>query len=237
MLSAENRLLAGALNNRCVRLRGRGAHLAVHPCGVDRGARPSTLAAAGADLRGSAIAHVRGVGGRDRYCFRALGPLPPVPVRTVRRLEHLRADPVGRPAGAIGVRRRRAPRSRPPSSYSSSLRSCSQTSRCTARSCCSASCATSTGSPRTTPLSGSTRGSRESRSRLKPFVKLARTIRQHKAGVLAAIELDISNGRLEELNSRVRLISHRAHGFHSADALIAMVYLCCAGITITLPHQ
>jgi hypothetical protein len=39
------------------------------------------------------------------------------------------------------------------------------------------------------------------------------------------------------LNSRVRLISHRAHGFHSADALIAMVYLCCAGIHIELPHR
>ena len=76
-----------------------------------------------------------------------------------------------------------------------------------------------------------------SRSRLKPFVKLARTIRQHKSGVLAAIELDISNGRLEALNSRVRLISHRAHGFHSADALIAMIYLCCAGIQIDLPHR
>src|SRR6202171_3938997 len=39
-----------------------------------------------------------------------------------------------------------------------------------------------------------------SRSRLKPFIKLARTIRKHKAGVLAAIELEISNGRLEALN-------------------------------------
>ena len=76
-----------------------------------------------------------------------------------------------------------------------------------------------------------------SRSRLKAFVKLARTIRQHKAGVLAAIELGINNGRLEALNSRVRLISHRAHGFHSADALIAMIYLCCAGIQIPLPHR
>ena len=36
-----------------------------------------------------------------------------------------------------------------------------------------------------------------SRSRLKPFVKLARTIRKHNAGVLAAIELGLSNGRLE----------------------------------------
>ncbi len=76
-----------------------------------------------------------------------------------------------------------------------------------------------------------------SRSKLRPFIKLARTIRKHKAGVLAAIQLEINNGRLEALNSRVRLISHRAHGFHSADALIAMVYLCCAGIQIGLPHR
>jgi transposase len=76
-----------------------------------------------------------------------------------------------------------------------------------------------------------------SRSRLKPFVKLARTIRQHKHGVLAAIQLGLSNGRLEALNSKVRLISHRAYGFHSADALIAMIYLCCGGIQIALPHR
>jgi transposase len=76
-----------------------------------------------------------------------------------------------------------------------------------------------------------------SRSRLKPFVKLARTIRKHKAGVLAAIELGLSNGRLEALNSKVRLLSHRAYGFHSADALISMIYLCCAGIQIALPHR
>ena len=76
-----------------------------------------------------------------------------------------------------------------------------------------------------------------SRSRLKPFVKLARTIRKHKAGVLGAVELGISNGRLEALNSKVRLLSHRAYGFHSATALIAMIYLCCAGIQIPLPHR
>jgi transposase len=76
-----------------------------------------------------------------------------------------------------------------------------------------------------------------SRSRLKPFIKLARTIRQHKPGVLAAIELNLSNGRLEALNSKVRLLSHRAYGFHSANALIAMIYLCCAGIQIALPHR
>ena len=55
-----------------------------------------------------------------------------------------------------------------------------------------------------------------SRSRLKPFVKLARTIRKHKQGVLGAIELNLSNGRREALNSKVRLLSHRTSGFHSA---------------------
>ena len=74
------------------------------------------------------------------------------------------------------------------------------------------------------------------RSRLVPFVKLARTIRRHRAGILAAIRLGLSNGRLEGLNSRIRLISHRSFGFHSAAPLIALVYLCCAGITIELPR-
>jgi transposase len=75
-----------------------------------------------------------------------------------------------------------------------------------------------------------------SRSQLDPFIKLARTIRRHRAGILAAIRLGLNNGRLEGLNSRIRLISHRSFGFHSADPLIALVYLCCTRITIDLPQ-
>jgi len=75
-----------------------------------------------------------------------------------------------------------------------------------------------------------------SRSKLEPFVKLARTIRRHREGILAAIRLGLSNGRLEGLNSRIRLISHRSFGFHSADPLIALVYLCCSGVVIELPR-
>ncbi len=74
-----------------------------------------------------------------------------------------------------------------------------------------------------------------SRSKLRPFVKLARTIREHRDGILAAIRLGLSNARLEGLNSKVRLISHRSFGFHSAAPLIALIYLCCGGIEIELP--
>jgi transposase len=75
-----------------------------------------------------------------------------------------------------------------------------------------------------------------SRSRLDPFLKLARTIRRHRDGILNAIQLGLNNGRLEGLNSRIRLISHRSFGFHSADPLIALVYLCCTRIIIDLPR-
>ena len=75
-----------------------------------------------------------------------------------------------------------------------------------------------------------------SRSRLRPFVRLARTLREHRDGILAAIHLGLSNGRLEGLNSKIRLISHRSYGLHTADALIALIYLCCTGITIDLPR-
>jgi transposase len=74
------------------------------------------------------------------------------------------------------------------------------------------------------------------RSRLRPFVALARTLRNHRDGLLAAIRLGLSNGRLEGLNSKIRLISHRSFGFHSAAALIALIYLCCTGVVIDLPR-
>jgi transposase len=73
------------------------------------------------------------------------------------------------------------------------------------------------------------------RSKLKPFVHLARTLREHKDGILNAIRLGLSNSRLEGLASRIRLISHRSFGFHSAEPLIALIHLCCGRITVQLP--
>jgi transposase len=75
-----------------------------------------------------------------------------------------------------------------------------------------------------------------SRSRLEPFIKLARTIRRYQAGILNAIRLGLDNGRLEGLNSRIRLISHRSFGFHTPAPLIALIYLCCAGVHVPLPR-
>ena len=75
------------------------------------------------------------------------------------------------------------------------------------------------------------------RSRIPAFVTLSRTIRQHKQGILAAIELGLSNSKLEGIASKIRLINHRGYGHHTAAALISMIYLCSGGITIELPTQ
>ena len=79
--------------------------------------------------------------------------------------------------------------------------------------------------------------SRASRSRLEPFVKLARTIRKHRDGILAAVRLGVSNARAEALNNKVRLITRRAYGFHSPDAALALIMLSCGPITLSLPHE
>jgi transposase len=75
------------------------------------------------------------------------------------------------------------------------------------------------------------------RSRLEPFVTLAGTIRKHRDGILAAIRLGINNARVEALNNKVRLITRRAYGFHSAQAALALVMLACGPITLRLPHE
>ena len=78
---------------------------------------------------------------------------------------------------------------------------------------------------------------RLSRSRLKPFVRLGRTIRKHRDGILAARRLKLSNARAEALNNKVKLIVRRAYGFHSANAALALVHLTCGPVKLNLPHE
>lgn len=78
--------------------------------------------------------------------------------------------------------------------------------------------------------------SRAARSRLRSFIRLAKTIRKHAAGILAAIGTKINQGRVEALNNKARLITRRAYGFHSPDALIALAMLTLADLCPPLPR-
>jgi transposase len=61
-------------------------------------------------------------------------------------------------------------------------------------------------------------------------VKLAKTITEQQAGILAAIQHGLSNARIEQINTQIRLIARRAFGFHSPHALIALAMLKLADL-------
>jgi transposase len=73
------------------------------------------------------------------------------------------------------------------------------------------------------------------RSRLAPFVRAARTVRKHFDGILAYVRERLTNAFLEGMNNRIRMIAHRAYGFHDHFALSAMIFLCCSGIVLNPP--
>jgi transposase len=74
------------------------------------------------------------------------------------------------------------------------------------------------------------------RCRLPSFVKLAKTITIQRAGITAAIEHGLSNARVEAINTQIRMITRRAFGFHSPDALIALAMLSLADLCPPLPR-
>ena len=70
-------------------------------------------------------------------------------------------------------------------------------------------------------------------SKLRHFVRVAGTIDKHLDGILEYIRSRLTNGPTEGLNGKTRTITRRAFGFHSASALIAMIFLCCGGVNVT----
>jgi transposase len=75
-----------------------------------------------------------------------------------------------------------------------------------------------------------------SRSRLQAFADVARTIRKHLDDIVAYVRWRLTNGLVEGINGKARVITRRAYGFHSAHALIAMLMLCCTNIWIAAPR-
>jgi transposase len=75
------------------------------------------------------------------------------------------------------------------------------------------------------------------RCRLAPFVRLARTIRDQRAGIEAAFRHGLSNARIEQINTQIRLITRRGFGYHSPWAVIALAMLSLAGLCPPLPDR
>ena len=75
------------------------------------------------------------------------------------------------------------------------------------------------------------------RSRLEPFVKVARRITEQRERVEAAITNKLSNAAVEQINTQIRLITRRGFGYHSPWAVIALAMLSLAGLCPPLPGR
>jgi transposase len=75
------------------------------------------------------------------------------------------------------------------------------------------------------------------RCRIPAFVKLQRTIVRQRAAILASIEHGLSNGLIESMNTKIRLITRIAYGFKNADSLIALAMLSLGGHRPVLPGR
>jgi len=74
-----------------------------------------------------------------------------------------------------------------------------------------------------------------SRSKLAPFVKLARTIRHYRTSIEATIEWKLTNGIAESNNAAIGRIRSAARGFQNPKAFITMIMLERADLAPDLP--
>ncbi len=75
------------------------------------------------------------------------------------------------------------------------------------------------------------------RCRIEPFIALGARIRRHRASILAAIEHRLSNGRIESINTKIRLLTRIAFGFHGPEPLIALALFALGSHPPVLPGR
>jgi len=78
---------------------------------------------------------------------------------------------------------------------------------------------------------------RAANSTIRPMNTLARKIQNHFDGIVAAVQLGLSNSRSEGINTKIRVIQRRGYGYPNPTSLTAMIYLCCSGMKTSLPTQ
>ena len=75
------------------------------------------------------------------------------------------------------------------------------------------------------------------RSRIPAFIELQRRIVKHRDAIDATLDSGLSNGLIESTNTKIRLITRIAFGFHGPDPLIALAMLALGGHCPPLPGR
>ena len=70
------------------------------------------------------------------------------------------------------------------------------------------------------------------RSRLKPLRTFVHTVRKHAEGIIAFVEIRLTNAMAEGLNRIAKIVHNRASGFHNLDAFADMIFLTIGDLDI-----
>jgi hypothetical protein len=68
------------------------------------------------------------------------------------------------------------------------------------------------------------------RCRIPEFTELGKKIRRHLPSIHATLDHGLSNGLIESVNTKIRVITRMAFGFHNPTALIALAMLALGGL-------
>jgi transposase len=72
-------------------------------------------------------------------------------------------------------------------------------------------------------------------SQLPPMIKMAKTLNEHKKGILNFIETRINNGAVEAINGKIQALKRIARGYRNPDNYKTMIYLHCGKLNFNLP--
>ena len=64
---------------------------------------------------------------------------------------------------------------------------------------------------------------RAQRSRLKPMVKVAQTVRNHLQGIVTAVCTGVTNARAESVNAKIQWIKRMAHGYRNIQRFMRAI--------------
>lgn len=75
------------------------------------------------------------------------------------------------------------------------------------------------------------------RCRIPAFVELGRKVTRHRTAIEVSIEHGLSNALVESVNTKLRLLTRIAFGFHDPYALIGLAMLAVGGLCPPLPGR
>jgi transposase len=75
------------------------------------------------------------------------------------------------------------------------------------------------------------------RCRIPEFTELAKKIRRHLPSIHATLDHGLSNGLIESVNTKIRVLTRISFGSCKPDALIALAMLALGGLRPALPGR